>query len=152
MKTARLITARGLRLGLSEARRRYHRLAEIDPYHLPGQWQYLQQLCPKSGGDWARTHAFARETAEAAPPGSFGPVLVAEAHLEHWLEEHTRREEWLGGFKKDGERYTTLDGLKGHLGARFERVEEPRDLPFVIRETRRKFQHTLSQVTVWRRV
>lgn len=88
--TARLITARGLRLGLSEAHRRYARLAEIDPHHLPGQWQFLQQLCPKSGGDWARAHAFARETADAAPRGSFGPVLVAEAHLEHWLESGLR--------------------------------------------------------------
>jgi hypothetical protein len=26
---------------------------------------------------------------------------------------------------------------------------EPRDVPFVIRETARKFQHTVSQLTVW---
>jgi hypothetical protein len=88
--TARLITARGLRLGRSEARRRYDRLAAIDPHHLPGQWQFLQQLCPKSGGVWALAHAFAGEVAAAAPPGSFDPVLIAEAHLEHWLEEHGR--------------------------------------------------------------
>ena len=81
---------RGLRLGRSEARRRYDRLAAIDPHHLPGQWQFLQQLCPKSGGEWPHAHTFARETAAAAPPGSFDPVLVAEAHLEHWLEEHGR--------------------------------------------------------------
>ncbi|GIF41263.1 hypothetical protein BC793_115218 [Actinoplanes xinjiangensis] len=89
--TARLVTARGLRLGRSEAARRYRRLAEIDPHHLPAQWQYLQQLCPEPGGDWEPAHAFARETAEAAPPGSFGPVLVAEAHLEHWNREHHRQ-------------------------------------------------------------
>lgn len=88
--TARLITARGLELGRSEARRRYRRLAAIDPHHLPGQWQLLQQLCPKSGGDWALAHAFAHEVAGAAPPGSVNPVLVAEVHLEHWLEEHGR--------------------------------------------------------------
>ncbi|MEZ5610833.1 MAG: SAM-dependent methyltransferase, partial [Rhodocyclaceae bacterium] len=68
-----------------------------------------------------------------------------------WLDAHTRREEWIGGFKKDGESYTTLDGLKDILGARFELVEGPQAVPFVIRETRRKFQHTLSEVTVWRR-
>ncbi|WP_235027130.1 5-histidylcysteine sulfoxide synthase [Cognatazoarcus halotolerans] len=67
-----------------------------------------------------------------------------------WLEEHTRRDEWIGGFKKDGERYTTLDGLKDLLGVRFELVDGPLELPFVIRETRRKFQHTLSEMTVWR--
>ncbi|MFC3989128.1 hypothetical protein [Actinoplanes siamensis] len=82
--TARITTARGLRLGRSEARRRYDRLAGIDPHFLPGQSEFLRQLCPKWGGDWPLAHAFARESADAAPPGTLNPVLVAEAHLEHW--------------------------------------------------------------------
>lgn len=68
-----------------------------------------------------------------------------------WLEEHTRHEDWIGGFKKDGESYTTLDGLKDLLGKHFRLVQPPQDVPFVIRETRRKFQHTLSEVTLWER-
>ena len=68
-----------------------------------------------------------------------------------WLEEHTKRDEWIGGFKKDGESYTTLDGLKDLLGERFELVQGPQEVPFVIRETRRKHQHTLSELTVWKR-
>ena len=51
---------------------------------------------------------------------------------------------------QSGENYTTLDGLKDLLGVHFELMGEPRDVPFVIRETRRKFQHTLSQMTVWK--
>lgn len=66
-----------------------------------------------------------------------------------WLEEHTRREEWIGGFKRDGENFTTLDGLKELLGPHFRLAREPLEVPFVIRETRRKFQHSLSQVTIW---
>ena len=31
-------------------------------------------------------------------------------------------------------------------------IGDPTDIEFVIRETRRKFQHTLSQVTVWERL
>lgn len=70
-----------------------------------------------------------------------------------WLEEYTKPEEWLGGFKDNvGENFTTLDGLKEALGVHFEMVEEPQDVPFVIRETARKFQHTLAQMTVWRRI
>jgi hypothetical protein len=42
--------------------------------------------------------------------------------------------------------------LKAHLGARFELVGAPEEVPFVIRETKRKFQHTLSEATFWRRV
>lgn len=69
-----------------------------------------------------------------------------------WLEEHTPREEWLGGFKKDGENVTTLDGLKAALGPHFTLVKAPVKVPFVIRETQHKFQHTLSEVTFWKRV
>ncbi|MBK7464089.1 MAG: 5-histidylcysteine sulfoxide synthase [Betaproteobacteria bacterium] len=69
-----------------------------------------------------------------------------------WLAEHTAREEWIGGFKKNGENFTTLDGLKEILGKHFRLIGEPRSVPFVIRETRRKYQHSLSEVTVWERV
>jgi len=68
-----------------------------------------------------------------------------------WLEEHTKREEWIGGFKKDGENFTTLDGLKALLGQHFRLAHGPQEVPFVIRETKRKFQHTLSEVTIWER-
>ncbi len=68
-----------------------------------------------------------------------------------WLVEHTPRQEWLGGFKRDSENVTTLDGIKAHLAGRFSLVQGPLEVPFVIRETRRKFQHTLSEVTIWQR-
>jgi 5-histidylcysteine sulfoxide synthase/putative 4-mercaptohistidine N1-methyltranferase len=69
-----------------------------------------------------------------------------------WLEEHTPREEWIGGYKKDGENVTTLDGLKAILGQHFSLMQPPVDIPFVIRETNHKFQHTLSEVTLWQRI
>ena len=69
-----------------------------------------------------------------------------------WLSEHTKREEWLGGFKRDGENVTTLDGFKALLGQHFRLVHGPESVPFVIRETKRKFQHTLSEVTIWQRL
>lgn len=78
-----------------------------------------------------------------------GLLVLASPYT--WLEEYTKRAEWIGGFKKDGESYTTLDGLKEILGPRFDLVEGPRSVPFVIRETRRKHQHTLSEMTVWKR-
>ena len=69
-----------------------------------------------------------------------------------WLAEHTPREDWIGGFKKDGESFTTLDGLHAHLGKHFRLIKGPQEVPFVIRETKRKFQHTLSEVTIWERI
>jgi 5-histidylcysteine sulfoxide synthase/putative 4-mercaptohistidine N1-methyltranferase len=69
-----------------------------------------------------------------------------------WLIEHTPRDAWIGGFKKDGESFTTLDGLKAHLSSHFRMIENPVEVPFVIRETKRKFQHSLSEVTFWERI
>jgi hypothetical protein len=83
---ARLPSARGLGLGRAEARRRYDRLAAIDPHHLPGQLSFLQQLCPKWSGSWELLHPFCREAMLATPPGSPHAVLVADGHLEHWLD------------------------------------------------------------------
>jgi 5-histidylcysteine sulfoxide synthase/putative 4-mercaptohistidine N1-methyltranferase len=76
-----------------------------------------------------------------------GLLLIASPYT--WLEEHTKKEEWIGGFKRDGENVRTLDGLKAILGEHFRLIRGPVEVPFVIRETRRKFQHTLSEVTIW---
>ncbi|HEY9437426.1 MAG TPA: hypothetical protein VIS29_02005 [Streptomyces sp.] len=85
--TARLNTARGLQLGQSEARRRYDRLAEHHPHHIHGQVLLLQQLCPKWSGSWEAAYEFARACLASAPPGSHAGRLIAEVHIEHWLED-----------------------------------------------------------------
>lgn len=80
-----------------------------------------------------------------------GLLIISSPYT--WLEEFTEKTEWLGGFKDHvAENFTTLDGLKVVLGDHFELIDEPRDVPFVIRETKRKYQYTLSQMTVWRLV
>mgnify|MGYP000058190994 CR=1 FL=1 len=80
---------------------------------------------------------------------SGGVLLIASPYT--WLEEHTKKENWLGGIKRDGENVTTLDGLKSILEAHFDLMEPAQQVPFVIRETSRKFQHTLSDVTLWKK-
>jgi 5-histidylcysteine sulfoxide synthase/putative 4-mercaptohistidine N1-methyltranferase len=76
-----------------------------------------------------------------------GVLLIASPYT--WLEEHTNKENWLGGIKRDGENVSTLDGLTAVLGEYFDLMQAPQQVPFVIRETSRKFQHTLSDVTLW---
>ncbi|HIJ81691.1 MAG TPA: 5-histidylcysteine sulfoxide synthase [Desulfuromonadales bacterium] len=66
-----------------------------------------------------------------------------------WLEEFTKKEEWLGGYREAGEPVLSLNGLKTTLAPHFRMLGEPRDVPFVIRETRRKFQHSVAELTVW---
>ncbi len=70
----------------------------------------------------------------------------------HWTEEHTARDKWLGGFKAHtGETYKTLEGITDILTAEFESVDVPREIPFVIRETARKFTHSVSEMSVWKK-
>ncbi len=68
-----------------------------------------------------------------------------------WQEESTPKDKWLGGFKKDGENYTTLNALHDILDEHFKLIHL-KDIEFVIRESERKFQHTISQMSVWERV
>ena len=77
-----------------------------------------------------------------------GGVLVLTSPYT-WDETYTKKEEWLGGYREAGEPVWTLDALKAVLSPRFRLLGEPRELPFVLRETRRKFQHTVAELTVW---
>ncbi|GAB7041964.1 MULTISPECIES: tetratricopeptide repeat protein [Catenuloplanes] len=81
----RITVAMGLQLGADEARRRYDRVARVDPHQLNAQAGLLQLLCPKWSGSWEQVHTFARERMLAAPAGAHNAVLVVDAHLEHWL-------------------------------------------------------------------
>lgn len=67
-----------------------------------------------------------------------------------WQEESTPKEKWIGGYKRDGESVTTLEGLQEILENDFELIDT-KDIPFVIQETARKHQHTIAQMTIWQR-
>jgi len=62
-----------------------------------------------------------------------------------WLEEYTPREKWLDG----GER-GTLSELKERLAAAFS-FHQAFDLPFLIREHRRKYQWSVAEASLWQR-
>jgi 5-histidylcysteine sulfoxide synthase/putative 4-mercaptohistidine N1-methyltranferase len=82
---------------------------------------------------------------------NLGGVLVVASPYT-WLEEFTQKRNWLGGIRRAGEPYMTLDALRDLLAPHFVMLGSPRDVEFVIRETRRKFQHTISELTAWERV
>ena len=68
-----------------------------------------------------------------------------------WQESSTNKEFWLGGYvDENGDEIYTIDALKRVLQEKFELIDT-QDLEFVIKETRRKFQHTISQVSIWRK-
>ena len=67
-----------------------------------------------------------------------------------WLEEFTEKQYWIGGYKQNGENITTLNGLKSILLEHFKLIDVT-DLTFVIRETKRKFQHSIAEVSAWQK-
>ena len=71
-----------------------------------------------------------------------GQLLLATPFT--WLEEFTPKKSWLGSGDSEEE-------LSRILNADFE-LEEKREMPFVIREHRRKFQFSMSLGTRWRRL
>jgi len=77
-----------------------------------------------------------------------GQLIITSPYT--WLEEFTPRENWLGGFVRDGRRVTTRDGLEAALAKDFQLIAT-RDLPFLIREHARKFQWSVAEATIWRR-
>lgn len=64
-----------------------------------------------------------------------------------WLEEFTPRENWIGGTAESGR---CFDALRARLEPHFE-LEHAVELPFLIRETARKFQFTFAAGSRWRR-
>ena len=60
-----------------------------------------------------------------------------------WLGEFTPPENWPDK--------PTVEWLEDHLGDAFRRTKT-RDMPFLIRETARKFQWTVAQASVWERI
>jgi hypothetical protein len=82
---------------------------------------------------------------ERLTPG--GLLVIASPYS--WDESITEKDKWLGGIRRDGEPYSTLTALRETLAPHFDTVGEPVKLPFVLRITRNRFEHSLSEVTVW---
>ena len=79
-----------------------------------------------------------------------GGVLVLSSPYS-WQESFTPKTHWLGGVRENGEALSTYQALQRLLAVEFEELAPPQDLPFVIRETARKYQHSIAQVTIWRK-
>jgi 5-histidylcysteine sulfoxide synthase/putative 4-mercaptohistidine N1-methyltranferase len=132
-------------LGLEEVRERVQ-FYQADACNLPEKFTgYDLVLAANLIDRLYSPRRFLTTIYERINPG--GLLVITSPYT--WLEEFTKKEEWLGGYREAGEPVWTLDGLKEALAPHFKMLGEPRDVPFVIRESRRKFQHTIAELTVW---
>jgi len=93
-----------------------------------------------------RPNELMRRLPDLVRPG--GQLIISSPYT--WLEEFTPRDEWLGGFERDGKIVTTFDTLTAFLEPNFKLVLR-QDLPFLIREHARKYQWSVAEATVWQR-
>ncbi len=81
-----VVTARGLQLGVPEARQRFERAVAPHPGHVWAHHQMLQMVCAKWFGSHEMMYEFADTAMRTAPPGSPLGHLVAIAYLEESLD------------------------------------------------------------------
>ena len=79
-----------------------------------------------------------------------GAFLVIASGYD-WDESKTPRAKWLGGFKKNGEKYSTFDALHEHLKPTFELAQKAFDMPLIRYENERKSVIKTLHVSVWKK-
>jgi len=78
-----------------------------------------------------------------------GILIVASSGV--WDTNITEREQWVGGYKKDAENYTTYLALKDILSDRFVEINKPEEIEYVQRTAARRFIHNITQFTYWQK-
>ncbi|WP_370264318.1 putative 4-mercaptohistidine N1-methyltransferase [Limnobacter sp.] len=96
----------------------------------------------------AQPEAFLKDMAQRVVIG--GLLIISSPYT--LLEEYTPRNQWIGGYTTNGQVRSVLDGMQAALAPQFRLAQSPLNVPFVIRETARKFQHSVAEYTVWERL
>lgn len=78
-----------------------------------------------------------------------GFLVIASAY--DWDEAKTPRAKWLGGIKKNGEKYSTFDALNEHLLPFFDLHATPVEMRLRIHESARKELVKSLHVSVWKK-
>ncbi len=79
-----------------------------------------------------------------------GGLLVITSPFT-WQEEFTAKENWLGGFNQGGQDIFSQEKLQAILLCDFELLDTSANLPFILRETQRKFQYIKPHISIWKK-
>jgi len=78
-----------------------------------------------------------------------GTLIIASTY--EWEHHEVKRAHWPGGFKKDGEPVSSIDGMQAILNGHFTLENTPFDLPLTLRKSSRISELRLSEVSVWKK-
>jgi len=90
---------------------------------------------------------FLQGLAARTRPG--GQLILSSPYT--WSELYTEKPQWLGGRVFNDVEMSSLDGIQSILSESFTLVET-KDIPFLIREHVRKYQWSVAQASVWKRI
>lgn len=79
-----------------------------------------------------------------------GLLIVTSSY--DWKKEITPRENWIGGFKEDGEPVTSLEGLQKYLNNHFSLEQNPIDLVYDVKRSSRITESRIVQLSIWRKI
>lgn len=78
-----------------------------------------------------------------------GILIIGSAY--DWNIKNTKKENWLGGFKKDGEPVYSFTQMSEILAPHLKQINNTFDLQKVVRLTSRNFNVQLQQISVWKK-
>lgn len=87
---------------------------------------------------------FLRQLQSFVKPG--GQLIIASPYS--WSLQHTPRDHWLGGFKRNGRSVSSAEQLHAILDDHFA-LRKSLELPFLLRQHQRLYEWGVSQATVW---
>jgi len=91
--------------------------------------------------------AFLESVHKRLNPG--GLLVIASAY--DWSEAYTEKENWLGGFKADGENQSSRDRIEAILEPHFAKLDETAQVTRPLRKNGRVFEHSQMEVLAWQR-
>jgi len=81
---------------------------------------------------------------------SAGYLIISSTY--NWSEEFTKKEKQLGGFRKDGEPYYSIEALREILKTEFKELRDPIDIPLLLKNNSRSYKYQIAQVTFWQKI
>lgn len=79
-----------------------------------------------------------------------GGILVIASSYD-WDNEIIKKGKQLGGYRRDGEPYFSINALHNILDENFTEIKSPADLPFIIRQNARNFLYKIAQISFWQK-
>ncbi|MGB1092906.1 MAG: putative 4-mercaptohistidine N1-methyltransferase, partial [Oceanobacter sp.] len=132
-------------LGFEQAAERIH-FCQGDAHNLKPQFSdYDLILCSQLIEHLYSPKQFIKSIHQRLNKG--GVLAVVSAY--QWDTQVTQSENWLGGYKVNGENVTGRDGLQLLLGSNFELVGE-RQIASAQWQNSRKFEVELCELTLWK--